>query len=341
MSAPALPLSRRIVLAGLASALWPAPAGAQSTRFLRIGTGGVTGTYLVIGGALAGALSSPEGLRSCPEAEGPCGVPGLIALAVTTAGSVANVAGLLNRDFESAFAQADIAFWAWRGVGPFEGKPPATSLRTLANLYPETFHLVAATESGIDGVAALRGKRVALDEPGSGTLVDARLLLEAFGLAETDLEPFYIKGGAALAGLREGKLDALIAVGGEPMPMVVEAINRSGAKLVPVTGPEVAELARAFPFITQRTVPAGTYGDLPAVPTLAVGAQWLTTDVLEDELAYDLVRVLFAPRTLERLKEAHPRGAEIQLGTATKALAVPLHPGAERFYRERSVLSDH
>jgi TRAP transporter TAXI family solute receptor len=122
------------------------------------------------------------------------------------------------------------------------------------------------------------------------------------------------------------------------MPMVAEAIDRLDAKLVPIAGPEADQLVAAFPFITQRTISAGVYGELPPLQTLAVGAQWLTTESLDEKLAYDLLRVLFAPRTLERLRAAHPQGKEINLATALTGRAVPLHRGAERFYQERSLL---
>ena len=182
-------LSKKI--AGIAAATLIALAGAASAQdmaFFRIGTGGTAGTYYPIGGLLANAISAPPGSRACEDG-GACGVPGLVASAVASNGSVANVNAIMGGALESGFAQGDVAAWAYTGTGIWEGQPKAEKLRAIANLYPESIHLVATQASGIKSVADLRGKRVSLDEPGSGTLVDAQLILAAAGLAEGDVKP--------------------------------------------------------------------------------------------------------------------------------------------------------
>ena len=178
--------ARRSLLAG-AFALAVLPARGEDITFFRIVTGGTVGTYFPIGGLIANALSNPPGSRPCEEG-GSCGVPGLVATSVASNGSVANVSAIGSGSAQSGFVQSDIAYWAYSGTGIYEGRPKVDSLRAIANLFPESVHLVVRKGSGIKSVRDLRGKRVSLDEPGSGTLVDARLILAAYGIGERDLK---------------------------------------------------------------------------------------------------------------------------------------------------------
>ena len=155
-------LKKWITTLTLAAAAVGVAGAAQAQQFFRIGTGGTAGTYYPVGGIIANAVSQPGKL---------------IATAVASNGSVANINGILGGSFEAGFTQSDVAFWAYSGTGTFDGKPKAQDLRLIATLYPESIHLVARKGSGIKNVADLKGKRVSMDEPGSGTLVDVRLIL--------------------------------------------------------------------------------------------------------------------------------------------------------------------
>lgn len=170
-----------VLALGLTSA-----ASAQDLNFFTIGTGGTAYTYYPVGGVIANAISKPPGSRECGEG-GSCGVEGLIASAVSSRGSVDNVNAIVSGLRNSGFAQSDVAYWAYTGTGTMEGSDPVTDLRTIAALFDEHIHLVAMADSGIDSVADLAGKRVSLDEPGSGTYVDANLILEANGLTIDDV----------------------------------------------------------------------------------------------------------------------------------------------------------
>ncbi len=128
----------------LALGLAASAAGAQDMSFFRIGTGGTAGTYYPIGGLLANAISNPPGSRPCDQG-GSCGVPGLIASALSANGSVANINAIAGGTLESGFSQSDVATWAYSGTGIWEGKPAVEKLRTIANLYPESIHLVGAS----------------------------------------------------------------------------------------------------------------------------------------------------------------------------------------------------
>ena len=155
---------------------------AQELKFFTIGTGGTAYTYYPVGGMIANAISKPPGSRECGKG-GSCGVPNLIASAVSSRGSVDNVNAIISGLRNSGFAQSDVAYWAYTGTGTMEGKEPAKDLRTIAALFQEHIHLVALKKSNINSVKDLKGKRVSLDEPGSGTYVDAKLILESNGIS--------------------------------------------------------------------------------------------------------------------------------------------------------------
>jgi len=310
---------------------------AQEMRFFRIGTGGVAGTYYPIGGLIADIISHPPGARPCNRG-GSCGVPGLVGIAQSSNGSVANVDAIASRTLESGFLQSDIAYWAYSGTGIYEGKPKVDQLRAIANLYPESIHLVARKDAGITSVADLAGKRVSLDEPGSGTLVDARIILDAYGISEDDLHAEYIKPSLAVAKMRDGELDAFIIVAGYPTASVLEVCAKIGCELLPIEGPKADELIAEHQFFAKDTIPAGTYDGVPATPTLSVGAQWLIGADIDEELVYGITKALWHENARKLLDDGHPRGKAITLETALDGIGIPLHPGAERFYREQGML---
>lgn len=332
-------MAARTVLAGVLAALlavaWP--SGAQEMRFFRIGTGGVAGTYYPIGGLIADIISHPPGARPC-EKGGSCGVPGLVAIAQSSNGSVANVDAIASGALESGFAQSDVAYWAYTGTGIYEGRDKVDSLRAIASLYPESIHLVARKGAGIESVHDLEGKRVSLDEPGSGTLVDARVILDAFGLSEADLEAEYIKPSPAVAEIKEGRLDAFTIVAGYPTGSVAELCADVGCELVPIDGPEVDALLERYQFFAKDVIPAGVYEGVGRTPTISVGAQWLVGAEVEEDLVYGITRALWHDNARRLLDHGHVKGSAITLETALDGIGIPLHPGAERYYREAGLL---
>ena len=327
-------------IAGLALALGLAATGAQAQdmKFFRIGTGGTAGTYYPIGGLLANAISNPPGSRACDQG-GSCGVPGLIASALSSNGSVANVNGIAGGTLESGFAQSDVANWAHSGTGIWEGKPAVDSLRAIANLYPESIHLVARADAGIASVADLKGKKVSLDEPGSGTLVDARIILEGYGLTEADVQAEYLKPNQAADRMRDGQMDAFFFVGGFPAGAIAELASSHKITLVPIEGDAAAAIRAKYPFFAQDMVPGGTYEGVGGdTATLAVGAQWITSASQPDDLIYEITKALWNANTRKFLDSGHAKGKSIRPETALAGVGIPLHPGAEKFYREAGLL---
>ena len=313
---------------------------AQAPQFFRIGTGGTAGTYYPIGGLIANAISNAPGSRPCEEG-GSCGVPGLIATAVSSNGSVANVNAIAGATLESGFSQSDVATWAQTGTGIWEDREAVDGLRMIANLYPESIHLVASAGSGIDSVDDLAGKRVSLDEPGSGTLVDARIILEAYGLSEADVEASFLKPDQAAERMRDGAMDAFFFVGGFPAGAIAELASQADIVLIPIDGEEAQGIIEEYGFFAEDLVPGGTYeGVDDDVSTISVGAQWITHADQPEELIYGVTKALWNDNTRKLLDAGHSKGKQITLETALDGVGIPLHPGAERFYREAGVLTE-
>jgi TRAP transporter TAXI family solute receptor len=331
--------ARRAALAAIAGlvALGATGAAAQNLSFFRIGTGGTAGTYFPIGGLIANAISNPPGSRPCDQG-GACGVPGMVATAVASNGSVANINGVIGGALESGFSQSDVAYWAYTGTGVFEGKPKAEGLRSIANLYPETIHLVVRKGSGIATPADLKGKRVSLDEPGSGTLIDARIVLAAYGLTEKDIKAEYLKPNQAGELMKDGGMDAFFFVGGAPAGAIVELAASIGAQLVPIAGPEAEKILAQYPFFAPDVVPAGTYQGIGETRTISVNAQWVTSAAQPEALVYEVTKALWNENTRKLLDSGHAKGKVIRPETAIAGLGAPLHPGAAKFYREKGLL---
>jgi uncharacterized protein len=297
------------------------PALAQA-KFFRIGTGGTGGTYYPIGGLIANAISTPS----------------LNASAVATNGAVANVNGIVGGSMESGFSQADINFWAYTGTGLYEGKPKVEELRAIANLYPESVHVIVRKGLGAKSVADLKGKRISIDEPGSGTLVNARAILAAYGIAERDIKPEYLKQQQSAEKLKDGSLDAYFQTTGYPQGTIVELATTTGIEILPLAGAEAAKLREQYKFFAEDEIPAGVYKDVPAVKTLAVGAQWVTTSKLDVELVYEVTKAMWSEKTRGALDAGHAKGQVIRRETALMGLGIPLHAGAEKFYKEAGLL---
>jgi len=315
---------------------WTAGASAGQLldgRYFRIGTGGADGTYFPIGSLIAEGLTRPAVEAECAEQDA-CGVPGLIAVAQTSNGSVANVRSVVVGELEAALVQADVATWAYRGEGVFRNDPRLASLRVIAALYPESLHVVVRRDLGIRSIADLRGRRISLDEPGSGTLIDSRIVLAAFGLGEADLRPEYVKPSLAGERMIDGHLDGFMIIVGYPA-ISIERLGREMAiDLVPIDREAAAGMNADNPLFRVSTIPAGTYTGIGETATIDVTAQLVVDAALDERLVYAVTRALWGPRIGRLLRRGHPKGLMVSIETALDGLTIPLHPGAARYYDE-------
>ena len=323
-------------LAGLA--IMRATEAAETPRIFRIGTASKAGTFYPIGTIVAKAISDVRAKGKC-DGDRECGVRNLLAIAQVSNGSVANVEAVSAGQIEAGFAQADVVFWAYTATGRFKKSGPLKRLRVVANLFPGSLHIVTSAKSGINRVKDLVSKIVALDEPGSGTLATAELILGVEGIKKNDLSPLYIKHHHAGPMLAQGKLHAFFFVAGFPTRSVVDVSKKIGIKLVPLDDRTIEALVSERPYFARGVIPARTYkGISKDIPTVDIGTQFIVRDDLDEQLVYDITAALWSSRTRQLLDKGHPKGVQVQLKTALQGVGIPLHPGAARFYREVGLL---
>lgn len=322
-------------VAGLTVAAIASMALAQEMKFFRITSGGAGGTYFPIAGLLANAISAPPGSTPCDKG-GACGVPGLVAIAQSSNASVANVTAIQSGQAESGLASADIVFQAYNGLAKFEKK--YDKLRVIANLFPEHMHLVLAKGAKLAGVKDLKGKRVGIFQAGSGTQVVVLELLKINGIAKTDIQAAELNAQQSADRLADGQLDAFFIVGGTPLSALTQLTSLKGMELYSLSDEERAAFIKAVPYYYEANIPAKTYeGVAYETKSVAVGAQWVVSADTPDDLVYEITKALWNDTTRKLLDNGHSKAKDIQLASALKAVNTPVHPGAEKFYKEKGV----
>lgn len=332
---------RKVVMTALVAAgVFAGSVQAQSPSFFRIGTGGAGGTYFPIGGTIANGISAPPGARPCEEG-GQCGVPGLIAIAQSTTASVFNNAAVQNGELEAGLAAADVTRSMYLGEGKFEGKPHP-KLRIIANLFPEDLHLVMPAGSSINDLGDLEGKRVGIAQAGSGTQVAVLQMLEAWGITRDNIEEAELNNSQSAERLADGQIDAYFYAAGWPVAAMVQLASTKGMSLHSFSDDDLAKINEIIPAYIPSEIPGGVYeGVDAAVKTPAVSAMLVVSSDLEEELVYGITKAIWNDNTRKLLDNGHAKGKQITPETAldgVAALGVPLHPGAEKFYREAGLM---
>jgi TRAP transporter TAXI family solute receptor len=318
--------------AGGAKAQMPA----VRTAFV-IATGPTAGTYFPVGEAIAAILTHPAGVYRC-ERPGVCGPPGLIASVRTSQGAVANVLAVNTRRVDAALAQSDVVAEAVAGADAFRHDGAQTHVRLLADLFPEEVHIVAGANAHIRAISDLRGKRVSIGPPASGTMVTARAVLAAYGITPRRIKTNTDPADAAAEKLAKGQIDAMIFVGGAPVPFIRDMLEDGKSILVPINGAARLRLLKCSPALSAGTIAAGIYPRTAKIDTVAVQALFIASDSLPDGTAYAIVKSLFNPANRNVLAGSHRSAQAIRLRSADALTSVPLHPGARRFYADAGVL---
>lgn len=330
----------RLLVCAWAWLAFPALSEPLSPEVFRIGTGGSVGTYFTIGTLIADEINRQSAVTKEPAGVGSSEVIPPVVLAQRSNGSVANVADMSAGLLESALVQSDVAHRAYEGSLQISPTPNVKALRAIASLYSESIHLVAATDSDIHSIEDLRGKRVSVDETGSGTQLNVSVVFEAFGMDEADVKAVYLKPEDAMSRLREGALDAFFIVAGYPFPGISELVKEGYANVIPVTGSTVDSLIANHAFLSADVIPETAYDTSNTIATLAVSALWVVDASVDPDLVHWITEKFWSKEVQGRLKSGHPRGHDVVLARATEGLAMPLHPGAARYYLEQGVLSD-
>jgi TRAP transporter TAXI family solute receptor len=305
-------------------------AMAQEMKFWRIGTGGAGGTYFPIGGLIANAISSPPGSRSCDKG-GTCGVPGLVAIAVSTNASVANMNAIHAGQLDAGLAGAQSVTQGYNGTGKFKGNKK-DKVRVIANLYPEDMHLVLTKGTKLKSLKDLNGKRVGVAAAGSGTQVSVRMILKHYNIKATEHE---LGLGQSTQRLADGQLDAFFYAGGTPFAALIQLGSTKGFELYKFSDDERKEINKIIPYYVESNIPAGVYENIKTdTPTVAVNGQLVTSVDQPTDLIYAITKALWSKKTRGLLDKGHAKGKAIRMETALKGVLIPLHPGAEKFYKE-------
>ncbi len=315
-------------------------AQAQAPKFFRIGTGSAGGTYFPIGGTIANGISSPPGSRPCDQG-GQCGVPGLIAIAQSTTASVFNNAAVQNGELEAGLAAADVTRDQYLGQDKFEGKPHP-KLRIVANLYPEDLHLVLPKGKTIKDLGELKGKRVGIAQAGSGTQVAVLQMLDAWGVNRDNMDEAELNNAQSAERLADGQLDAYFYAAGWPVAAMVQLSSTKGMNLHSFAQADLKKINEIIPAYIPSKIPGGVYtGIAEDTLTPAVSALFVVSSDLSEELVYGITKAMWNENTRTLLDNGHAKGKQITLETAldgVAAIGVPLHPGAEKFYKEVGLL---
>ncbi len=330
-------LRSRLFVAALTTALLAvAGAQAQEMKFFRIGTGSAGGTYFPIGGLIANAISNPPGSRPCDKG-GNCGVPGLVAIAQSTNASAHNVTAINAGQMEAGLTGAATLYFAYHGEAKFKGKQKP-KLRVIANLFPEDLHLVLPKGKMLGSLKDLKGKRVGIAQAGSGTQIAVELMLAEQGITRDNINEAELNNTQSAERLADGQLDAYFYAAGTPVAAMIQLDNTKGMDLYSFSKAEVMASNKAVPYYVPSTINADTYAGVKYdVSTLAVNGILATSIDQPEDLIYEVTKALWNKTTRKLLDNGHAKGKVIRLETALKGidgLNVPLHPGAEKYYRE-------
>jgi TRAP transporter TAXI family solute receptor len=308
----------------LAALLAPASVGAQQRRLVTIASGWVVGVYYPLAGAMSRIAYNAKDLN-------------IRATVESSGASVANAQLIGTGDADFALLQNDIAYYAFNGTTLAAFKDKAVkNMGGVFTIYPELVHIVASQSSGVKSVRDLKGKRVVLGPQGSGTEQNALQVLEAHGLKESDVKAERIDAAAAADQLKDGRVDAAFFTTGLGSAVIVDAFISGKAVMVPVTGAEGEALRKKYPFYTMEKIPANTYkGQEREVTTPAVMAMMVARRDLPEDLVYKFTKAIFD--NLPQFHAAHSAAKSLTLQTALAGMPVPLHPGAEKFFKEKGI----
>lgn len=301
---------------------------AQPQTFITIGSGSTTGLYYPTAVGMATIINEAD--------------IGIRANARSTGASVFNARAIGQGQLQMALMQNNIAQYAYRGEGvqAFEGQP-VENLRAVAALYPEVVHVLARADAGIDSIADLSGKRVYVGDVGSGTEQDAMNILAAYDIDFSDLQSV-VRGSAgdAVSLLRDNRIDAMFYTVGVGSAAITEAAQTAPIKVVPIGEEQLQALEREYAFYTPFTIPSGTYPDMQQdVQTVTLKAMLAADAALPEEAVYNFAKTLFQDKLDAFYNDIqNPNLKEyFTLETALEGVPIPLHPGAERFFREAGV----
>ena len=299
------------------------PVNAAEQTFISIGTGGVTGVYYPTGGAICRLVNKnrkEHGFRCSAE---------------STGGSIYNINTIRAGELEFGVAQSDWQYHAYHGTSKFKDAGKFENLRAVFSVHPEPVTVIASDSSGIVNIDDVKGKRMNIGNPGSGTRGTWEVLEEALGWERSDLRlAAEMKSAETGQAVCDGKIDAYFWLVGHPSALTQESLATCDAHLVNVTGPAIDKLVADNPYYRTATIPAGMYNNDSDINTFGVGATFVSSTDVSEDAVYVVVKAVFD--NFEGFKKLHPAFANLKESEMiTDALSAPLHDGAIKYYKER------
>ncbi|CEG28565.1 TAXI family TRAP transporter solute-binding subunit [Bacillus sp. B-jedd] len=289
----------------------------EKPKYISILTGGTGGTYYPLGGTFANIISDETGIETTAQ---------------TTGASAENMQTLKDGGGEIAFTQTDIASYAKEGKLMFKDKA-VDNVQAIGTLYPETIQIVTTEKSGIKTVDDLKGKKVSIGAPGSGTAANAEQILEIYGLSLSDIKKQDLSFDESVSGIQDGTIDAAFVTAGTPTGAVEGLAATEKVVIVPVDADKAAKLIEKYPYYIKDEVPSNVYGLKEAVPTVAVQAMLAVSSDLSKDVVYDITKAIF-----ENLdKVTHAKGKVIKPENALNGVGIEVHPGAQKYYDEKGI----
>ncbi|MEM7056440.1 MAG: TAXI family TRAP transporter solute-binding subunit [Pseudomonadota bacterium] len=309
--------------AALAGAMTMAAGASAQQQFVSIGTGGVTGVYYPTGGAICRLVNKDRkehGIRCSAE---------------STGGSIYNINTIRAGELEFGVAQSDWQYHAFNGTSKFEEQGKFADLRAVFSVHPEPVTIIARGDSGVDNITDVKGKRLNIGNPGSGTRGTWDVIEGALGWERSDLAlAAEMKSAETGQAVCDNKIDAYFWLVGHPSALTQESLASCDAKLVNATGEAIDKLIADNPYYRKATIPAGMYGDNPEITTFGVGATFVSSASVPDDVVYTVVKAVF--ENFDQFKALHPAFANLkEEQMISDSLSAPLHPGAEKYYKER------
>ena len=308
--------SRHLTLGLALAAGLAAPAAAQQQ--LSIATGGTGGVYYPMGGGLAEVINEH--------------VEGYSATAEVTGASVENMGLIATGDADLAIALADTVQQAYEGTGRFEGQQ-LPMVRAIGSLYANMLHVVVAADSGIETLDDLKGKRVSVGAPGSGTEVNTQTLLEANGVTFDDFTAERLNINERADALANGDIDAGFWSVGSPTSSILNLATTNDIRILSLTDEQVAAADEADPTFAPLTLAGGTYEGVDEdVSTLGVPNVLVVSSEMDADTVYAITKAMYD--NIAQMQAVHPAANETTVEFSMSATPVPLHEGALRYYEE-------
>ncbi len=293
----------------------------RAKEFITVGTGPTSGIYFPIGGAFATALSD-YGYQTSAEATNATGQ---------------NIQNILNGDAEIAIAMQDAVMQAYTATGAYEGMEPATGLKSLMRLWPNYVQLVTTADTGITSVEDLKGKRVGVGAANSGVEINARMILDAYGITYDDITPDYLAYGEAIDNMKNGQCDAVFVTSGLPNATVMDLGVSYDMVVIPIDGEGREKLVNDYPYYAESVIPANTYNNTEDVEGVFVYNIMLVREDLSDEMVYDILNGVF--ENISTIKASHNAADKnIDITFGVDDIQLPLHPGAEAFWKDNGYM---